>query len=186
MDIHLFEMHHVQYHVIRLNLDETQKSLSSEITEVFFPDRFESTFNIYYICMHLFTSVGQPGQKSQYGGRMRVSLITITTTAYQARSLPLGVSWTPGSRGVELCWVTSTANRRATPPHRWFSRQTMPAVHRIIIVAYFGYLSHLIDGVKKCDQWHLCLLLKQACRQPDSSKVLSSSPCSLLNILYSG
>lgn len=77
------------------------------------------------LSMHIFTFVGLSGQKSLYGGRMRVSLITITTTAYQARSLPLGVLWTPGSEGMELCWVTSTASCRATPPHRWLSRQSV-------------------------------------------------------------
>lgn len=77
------------------------------------------------LSMHIFIFVGLSGQKSLFGGRMRVSLITITTTAYQARSLPLGELWTPGSEGMELCWVTSTASCRATPPHRWLSRQSV-------------------------------------------------------------
>lgn len=72
---------------------------------------------------HLFLSSGLSGQKSQCGGRMRISQIIITTTASRGRSLLLGVWWTPGSGRVEPCWVTSTPNHRARQQHRWISRQ---------------------------------------------------------------
>lgn len=108
---------HASY-VIRLKLYETQISHFNLRTFIFIQVWGK-------LSMHIFTFVGLSGQKSLYGGRMKVSLITITTTAYQARSLPLGALWTPGSEGMELCWVTSTASCRATPPHRWLSRQSV-------------------------------------------------------------
>lgn len=112
----IFQMHHIS---IRLHLYETQKSLSSDINyRKVFSQITLSVNSICYICMHVFTTIDLPGQKRRYGGKTKISLTTITTTAYQARSLPLGVLWTPGSGGVDLCWVTSTANHRAPLLHR--------------------------------------------------------------------